>query len=41
MAKSLSGNEFVVGKPKRTKQGNGQHSRPKKGRKKYRGQGKR
>jgi hypothetical protein len=41
MAKSLSGNTFVVGKPKRTKQGNGQHSRPKKGRKKYRGQGKR
>ena len=41
MAKSLSGNTFVAGKPKRTKQGNGQHSRPKKGRKKYRGQGKR
>ena len=41
MAKSLNGNTFVVGKPKRTTQGNGQHSRPKKGRKKYRGQGKR
>ena len=41
MAKSLNGQTFVVGKPKRTKQGNGTNSRPKKGRKKYRGQGKR
>ena len=41
MAKSLSGNEFVVGKPKRTTQGAGKHSRPKRGKKRYRGQGKR
>ena len=41
MAKSLSGNEFVVGKPKRTTQGSGKHSRPKRGKKRYRGQGKR
>jgi hypothetical protein len=41
MAKSLSGSNFVVGKPKRTRQGNGTNSIPKKGRKKYRGQGKR
>ena len=41
MAKSLSSNSFVVGKPKRTRQGNGTNSIPKKGRKKYRGQGKR
>ena len=41
MAKSLNGNVFVVGKPKRTRQGNGTNSIPKKGRKKYRGQGKR
>jgi hypothetical protein len=32
---------FVVGKPKRTKQGNGTNSRPKRGKKRYRGQGKR
>ena len=31
MAKSLSGGSFVVGKPKRTSQGSGKHSRPKKG----------
>ena len=41
MAKSLNGDTFVQGKPKKTRQGNGQQSRPKKGRKKYRGQGKR
>ena len=41
MAKSLNGSVFVVGKPKRTRQGNGTNSIPKKGRKKYRGQGKR
>ena len=41
MTKSLSGNQFVVGKPKRTKQGNGTNSRPKRGKKRYRGQGKR
>ena len=39
MAKSLNGNVFVVGKPKRTTQGSGKHSRPKKGKKRYRGQG--
>ena len=41
MAKSLNGNIFVVGKPKKTRQGNGQHSRPKGNGKPYRGQGKR
>jgi hypothetical protein len=41
MAKSLNGNIFVVGKPKTTRQGNGSHSKPSHGRKKYRGQGKR
>ena len=41
MAKSLNGKTFVVGKPKRTKQGNGSHSKQSHGRKKYRGQGKR
>jgi hypothetical protein len=30
---------FVQGKPKKTRQGNGQHSRPNHGRKKLRGQG--
>ena len=40
MAKSINGDTFVQGKPKKTRQGNGQLSRPKKGRKKYRGQGK-
>ncbi len=39
MAKSLNGNVFIVGKPKRTTQGSGKHSRPKKGKKRYRGQG--
>ena len=41
MAKSLNGNVFIVGKPKRTTQGSGKHSRPKRGKKRYRGQGKR
>lgn len=41
MAKSLTGDIFVVGKPKKkTRQGNGPRSRPKKGKKPYRGQGK-
>ena len=39
MAKTLNGNVFVVGKPKRTRQGAGKNSRPKKGKKRYRGQG--
>jgi len=30
---------FAKGKPKKTRQGNGQHSRPNHGRKKLRGQG--
>tara|TARA_R100000734_G_C3208694_1_gene24691 strand:+ start:248 stop:361 length:114 start_codon:yes stop_codon:yes gene_type:complete len=34
------GGGYVVGKPKKTKQGNGTHSRPNHGRKKLRGQGK-
>jgi hypothetical protein len=41
MAKSLNGKTFVVGKPKKTTQGNGQHSRPTGDKKPYRGQGKR
>ncbi len=32
--------QFKPGKPKRTRQGNGQHSLPSHGRKKMRGQGK-
>jgi len=32
--------EFKLGKPKRTRQGQGQHSLPSHGRKKLRGQGK-
>ena len=40
MAKSLNGEKFVVGRPKRTRQGNGTNSRPKRGKKRYRGQGK-
>ena len=41
MAKSINGDTFVQGKPKKTRQGNGSHSKPSHGRKKYRGQGKR
>tara|TARA_B100001778_G_scaffold229024_1_gene190402 strand:- start:1179 stop:1304 length:126 start_codon:yes stop_codon:yes gene_type:complete len=41
MAKSLNGDIFVVSKPKKTRQGNGQHSKASHGRKKYKGQGKR
>ena len=37
--KSLMGNDFIQGKPKRTRQGSGRHSLPKKGKKRYRGQG--
>lgn len=36
----LSGVQFVPGKPKRTKQGNGKNSKPSHGRKLLRGQGK-
>ena len=38
--KSLSGTDFVKGKPKKTRQGNGKHSKPKAGKKRYVGQGK-
>mgnify|MGYP003112275141 FL=1 len=34
------GGSYVVGKPKKTNQGSGKHSRPNHGRKKLRGQGK-
>jgi len=37
--KSLNGLTFVQGKPKKTRQGNGQHSRPRGSRKLPRGQG--
>ena len=40
MAKSLTGQTFVSRRPKKSRQGNGTHSRPKKGKKRYRGQGK-
>lgn len=40
MAKSLSGTKFVSGKPKKTRQGQGAHSKPKGNKKMYRGQGK-
>ncbi len=35
MAKSLNGQNFVPSKPKKTRQGNGSHSKPSHGRKKY------
>lgn len=34
------GNRYVIGKPKKTNQGQGKHSKPNHGRKKTRGQGK-
>jgi len=34
------GGGYVVGSPKKTRQGNGKHSKPSHGRKKTRGQGK-
>lgn len=40
MAKSLSGSNFKEGKPKKTRQGQGSHSKPKHDNKRYRGQGK-
>lgn len=39
MKKSLSGDLFQTGKPKKTKQGNGKHSLPRGNKKPYRGQG--
>jgi hypothetical protein len=41
MAKSptIAGKIVIVSKPKKTTQGQGQHSRPRNGRKKMRGQG--
>lgn len=39
MARSLNGKEFVKGSPKKTRQGQGTHSKPKGTRKKLRGQG--
>tara|TARA_R100001510_G_C7618500_1_gene179983 strand:+ start:127 stop:249 length:123 start_codon:yes stop_codon:yes gene_type:complete len=40
MKKTAKGGEYVIGTPKKTTQGNGKHSRPKKNSKEYRGQGK-
>jgi len=37
---ALGRQEFRSNPPKKTRQGNGQHSKPSHGRKKYRGQGK-
>jgi hypothetical protein len=34
------GGGYIVGNPKKTKQGQGKHSKPNHGRKKHRGQGK-
>jgi hypothetical protein len=34
------GGGYIVGKPKKTRQGDGKHSKPNHGRKKSRGQGK-
>jgi hypothetical protein len=34
------GGSYIVGTPKKTKQGQGKHSKPNHGRKKHRGQGK-
>lgn len=34
------GKRLIIGRPKRTRQGNGQHSKPSHGRKLRRGQGK-
>ena len=41
MAKTLNGETYVQSRPKKTRQGNGQHSKASHGRKKYKGQGKR
>lgn len=41
MAKTLNGEAYVQSRPKKTRQGNGQHSKASHGRKKYKGQGKR
>jgi hypothetical protein len=38
-SKTNLGREFQPGKPKKTRQGQGQHSKPNHGRKKLRGQG--
>ena len=38
--KSLNGQTFIAGKPKKTRQGNGKNSRPRHTRKMLRGQGK-
>ena len=38
-AKSLMGQNFIEGKPKKTRQGSGRNSVPKRGKKRYRGQG--
>jgi hypothetical protein len=37
---NAKGGGYVVGSPKKTRQGKGKHSKPKKGHKKSRGQGK-
>lgn len=39
--KSAMGLSFIEGKPKKSKQGCGKNSRPRKDKKKYRGQGRR
>ena len=36
----IKGGSYIVGKPKKTYQGKGKHSKPKTNQKKYRGQGK-
>ena len=38
--RSLTGGSYIEGKPKKTTQGKGRHSKPKANQKAYRGQGK-
>jgi len=40
MSRTLNGQNFIKGKPKKTRQGQGAHSKPKGDRKKLVGQGK-
>jgi hypothetical protein len=39
-SRTALGKDFVKGKPKKSRQGNGKHSKPRHNKKKYRGQGK-
>lgn len=39
-SRTILGKDFVQGKPKKSRQGNGKNSKPRQNKKKYRGQGK-